>query len=68
MPVGLDETAQQLVRPVIDEALLPAGEHNRAFMLLTRTMLREEAWPTAPVGRDFDGRSVDTFRPANRER
>src|SRR5688572_6909876 len=51
-PVGIDEAPKEWLRVRLDDGLLPRDESDAPLVLSTRTMLREEAEPGAPVRRD----------------
>jgi hypothetical protein len=48
--VGVDQTANELLRPVLDDVLLPVAQGDTAGMLAARAVLREQRRPQ-PRGR-----------------
>jgi hypothetical protein len=51
-PVRVDEPANELIWMSVDDALLPWLEGDAPLVLAARAVLREQARPVLPVGRD----------------
>src|SRR6266540_3151412 len=52
--VGVDQSADQRPRMLLDDCALPVRQHYRPLVLPTRTVLRQQARPMRPVRLDIE--------------